>query len=107
MLCVVLCGVSLWSWCVFGVYVCLCVFLCVLLHTEKNVKKNRVWIQRRLRVYIQNVPVYTGTTRTCARGAGTHGDVLNPHTVFFFTFGVITWPQRSTKETRGSFPFAV
>ena len=33
---------------------------------------------------IQNVPVYAGTTRTCvstcARGAGTHGDVLNLHT---------------------------
>ena len=33
---------------------------------------------------VQNVPVCTGTTRTCvsicARGAGTHGDVLNVHT---------------------------
>ena len=39
------------------------------------------------RVYIQNVPVYAGTTRTCvetcARGAGTHGDVLNVHTGTF------------------------
>ena len=38
------------------------------------------------RVYTQNVPVCTGTTRTsiktCARGAGTHGDVLNGHTGF-------------------------
>ena len=36
-------------------------------------------------MYVQNVPVYTGTTRTyvstCARGAGTHGDVLNVQTV--------------------------
>ena len=39
------------------------------------------------RVSIQNVPVYAGTTRkcvsTCARGAGTHGDVLNAHTGTF------------------------
>ena len=36
------------------------------------------------RVSVQNVPVCTGTTpacgNTCGRGAGTHGDVLNPHT---------------------------
>ena len=36
------------------------------------------------RVYIRNVPVCTGTTRTCVstcgRGAGTHGHVLNVHT---------------------------
>ena len=35
------------------------------------------------RVYVQNVPVYTGTMRTVstsARGAGTHGDVLDGHT---------------------------
>ena len=35
----------------------------------------------------KNVPVCTGTTRTCvsacARGAGTHGDVLNVHTGTF------------------------
>ena len=40
-----------------------------------------------LRVYVQNVSVCTGTTRTCvstcARGAGTHGDVLNVHTQTF------------------------
>ena len=42
----------------------------------------RVYVQNALRVLIQNVPVCTGTTRTClcARGAGTHGDVLNQHT---------------------------
>ena len=38
----------------------------------------------RPRVYVQNVPVCTGTTRThvstCARGVGTHGDVLGGHT---------------------------
>ena len=36
------------------------------------------------RVYIYNVTVYAGTTRTCvstcARDAGTHGDVFNVHT---------------------------
>ena len=36
------------------------------------------------RVYVQSVPVCSGTTRTfvstCVRGAGTHGDVLNVHT---------------------------
>ena len=64
--------------------------------------------QKRLRVYIQNVPVCTGTTRTCvstcARGAGTHGDVLNGHTgergrrspsILLTT----------SKETRGSYTF--
>ena len=44
---------------------------------------------KRPRVYIQNVPVCTGTTRTCvstcARGAGTHGDILNAHTGTFWT----------------------
>ena len=65
------------------VLLCVCVFVCVLRHAEKC-GKTRVWIQKRLRVYIQNVTVYAGTTRTCvsacARGAGTHGDVLNVHT---------------------------
>ena len=66
--------------------VCLvCVSVCC--GTLKKREKNRVWIQTRLRVSIQNVPVYAGTTRTCvetcARGAGTHGDVLNVHTGTF------------------------
>ena len=67
----------------FGVFgVCVCV--CVCCGTLKKRGKNRVWIQKRLRVYIQNVPVCTRTTRTCVttcrRDAGTHGDVLNAHT---------------------------
>ena len=69
----------------FGVCVCVCVFVCC--GTLKKRGKPRVWIQKRLRVYIQNVPVSTGTTRTCvstcARGAGTHGDALNVHTQAF------------------------
>ena len=61
-------------------------FVCVLRHAEKT-WKNRVRIQKSLRVYIQNVLVYASTTRTCvetcARGAGTHVDVLNVHTGTF------------------------
>ena len=81
MLWVVLCGVvSLWSWCCWWSW---SVFVCVCCGTLKKRGKTRVWIQKRLRVYIQNVPVCTCTTRTCvetcARGAGTHGDVLNVH----------------------------
>ena len=71
----------------FGVCVCLCVCvrLCVLKHDEKAWKnKPELGFNNALRVYIQNVSVYAGTTRThvetCARGAGTHGDVLNQHT---------------------------
>ena len=45
--------------------------------------------RKNLRELIQNVPVCTGTTRTCVstcgRGAGTHGDVLNLHTEVFWT----------------------
>ena len=45
--------------------------------------------RKNLRVQIQNVPVCTGTTpacvKTCGRGAGTHGDVLNLHTEVFWT----------------------
>ena len=41
-------------------------------------------LTKRLHVYVRNVTVCTGTTRTCvstcARGARTHGDVLNVHT---------------------------
>ena len=54
MLCVVLSGVS----CVFGVCGC------ELRHAEKT-WKTHIWLQERLRVYIQNVPVYAGITRTC------------------------------------------
>ena len=45
-------------------------------------------LSKRNRVYVQNVPVCPGTTRTCfntcAHGAGTHGDVSNVHTEAFF-----------------------
>ena len=78
-LCVVVVVVCVW---------CVCVCVCVCCGTLKKCrKKTRVWVQKRHRVYVQNVPLYTSTTRTCvstcARGAGTHGDVLNVHTVAF------------------------
>ena len=75
--CVVLCvvsvsvSVSLWR-------VSLCLCLC------GKLKNLRVYVQNGLRVYVQNVPVYTGTTHTCvstcARGVNTHCDVLNVYT---------------------------
>ena len=58
---------------------------CVVWHTGKNPCVD----SKGPRVYVQNVPVCTGTTRTCVttcgRGAGTHGDVLNLHTEVFET----------------------
>ena len=54
---------------------------------------------KRHRLYVQNVPMFAGTTRTCvstcARGAGTHVDVLNVHTGFF---------QCVTQDTRHETP---
>ena len=64
---------------------------------------------RRLRVYIQHVPVYAGTTRTCfnmcawcrytrRRVECTHGDVLDGHTGFFSTCHTTT-PQHPPRDT--------
>ena len=83
LVCVCVCSCVCVCFCV--VCVCgVCVCVCVCWGTLKKRGKTRMWIPTRLRVYMQNVPVYAGTTRTCvstcARGAGTHGDVLNPHT---------------------------
>ena len=87
----VLCGLV----CCVSFVLCLFVLWCETL-------QNRVWIQKRLRVYIQNVPVCAGTTRThaltCARGCRhtrrrlgrTHGDVLDGHT------GVLNGRQSTT-----------
>ena len=105
------------------------VCVCVCCGTLKKHEKTRVWIQNALRVCIQNVPLYAGTTSTCvstcARGAGTHGDVLNLHTegvlhIHTAGQGVIVSSayqnlptygyhviQRFTKETSGSSPFSV
>ena len=56
---------------------------------------------KRLRVYIQNVPVYSGNTRTClttfARVAGIHGDVLNIHTE---AFGIFSVPHHTAHTPR-------
>ena len=65
-------------------------------------------------VVVEYVCVRCGVARSCARGAGTHGDVLNGrfgrrhgeegecHRQFclpkFAHVGVVTWSQRSTKE---------
>ena len=80
-------------------------------------------------MYVQNVVVHAGTTRTCVstctRGAGIHGDVLNVHAEVFFesthgkqeviissayhnlpTYGYHVL-QKFTKETFGSFPNSV
>ena len=60
----------------------------------------------RPRVYVENVPVCTGTTRTCfntcARGAGIHGDVLNVHTEAFLkpNTGFSTFFQRAATHTQ-------
>ena len=85
-------------------------------------RKTRVLIQERLRVYIQHVPVYAGTTRTYfstrARGAGTqrrrfewtHGEKGGGgHRQFcsprFAHVGLSRASERFTKETLGSNPF--
>ena len=86
---------------------------------------------KRPRVYVHNVPVCSGTTRTCvstcARGPGTHGDVLNVHTGTlrmntqqegggghrqfclpkFAHVGLSCAPEKFTKEALGSYPFEV
>ena len=68
--------------------------------------------EKRLRVYVQNVPVCTGTTRThvetCARGAGkhgdvferTHGDVLSGHTWFFSVSHTTPHGERDSDRQR-------
>ena len=64
-------------WCVDCV---VCAVLCCGVKRWKNRVDSK---KKRLRVYVQNVPVYAGTTRTrvesCARGASTHWDVSRVH----------------------------
>ena len=68
------------------------------LRCSRNVKNHMFTDEKRHRVYVQSVPVCSGTTRTCvstcARGAGTHGDVLNLRTEGFFCV-----PSRATHHT--------
>ena len=72
-----------WSWCVFSACACVFVCLCELRHAEK-MWKNPVCGFKTAPCVHSKRPVCTGTARTCvstcARGAGTHGEVLNPHT---------------------------
>ena len=57
------------------------------LRCSRNAKNTCFTDEKRHRVYVQSVFVSSGTTRThvetCARGAGTHGDVLNLRTEGF------------------------
>ena len=73
--CVVWCGVMSCVAC----RVCVCVMRAVWCGTLKTPCVD----SKRLHVYIRNVPVYAGNTRTCskacARVAGIHWDVLNAH----------------------------
>ena len=56
------------------------------------------------RVYVQNFPVCTGNTSTCinscGRRAGTHGDVLNGHTLTFWTDTHHRERERETETQR-------
>ena len=60
------------------------------------------------RVYVQNVSVCTGNTstcvNTCARGAGTHGGVLNLHTEGWSSSVLLTkiFPRRVIACSRSS-----
>ena len=67
-------------WCVV-VSSCVCVWCGVVCRVVWHAENPVCRLKNALRVYIQNVPVYAGNTRTCfsacARGASTHGDVLN------------------------------
>ena len=84
MLCVVLCVVVVVVMLV--VVVCVFVYVCVSVccgTLKKRGKNQCVDSKTPPCVHSQSVPVYAGTTRTCvstcARGASTHGDVLNVH----------------------------
>ena len=92
--CGVCCGVMWCVWCCVCCGVVCCGVWCVWCP--------RVYVQKRLRVYVQNVPVCTGTTpacvTTCGRGAGTHGDVLNLHKEGFF---VHTHGREGERRERG------
>ena len=76
-------------WCVLCCVLCLvsCVLWCDTLNPPP-------------RVSVQNVTVRTGNTRTCfytcARGAGTHGDILNGHTGSVFSVSHHNKTQHTT-----------
>ena len=66
-----------------------CVVLCVVLCCVCGVVCGAAWHAEKTSVCRFKTSPCTGTTRTCVttcgRGAGTHGDVLNPHTEVFWT----------------------
>ena len=99
--CVVRVGVCVRCVCVVCVCVCLWCVVCLVCGVAR--RKN-------LRVEIQNVPVCTGTTRTCVttcgRGVGTHRDVLNLHTEVFWkdTRGGRREKEGEERERRGRSP---
>ena len=72
-LCCVVCVVCVCLVCVC-VCLCFCVFMCC--GTLKKVEKTLLWIQKRARVYVQNVPVCTCTTRTCWNTCSCRGFTL-------------------------------
>ena len=95
------------SVCCCGVLLCVVVscVLCLVWWCE-TLRNPSAWIQKRLCVYIQNVPVCTSTTRThvltCARGASIHGDVLNVHTEAFLNGRHSTTTTHTTTTTNNT-----
>ena len=118
-------GVVWWSWCVW----CVCVCVCVLRHAEKSGKNPCMGSKSSPCVHSQRPRVcrhhahmlrsmYAWCRYTRGRFERTHGDVLNPHTEGKGVFVSSAYqnlphvwsslaPQRSTKETNGSYPFSV
>ena len=96
-LCVVVClfgSVSLIG-CVVGLFVWVCLGLCVLGGGEGVYTSNAFPCVRskRFRVYRHQAHMF----HTCGLGAGTHADVLNVHTGFFLRF--FTVPQHTNTNT--------
>ena len=86
-------GVAVW---LVGVVLCVGVTVAVAVAVVCSVWCGSL---NNLRVYIQNVPVCTGTTpaivTTCARGTGTHRDVLNVHTESVLNVHTETWSMHT------------
>ena len=87
-------SVSLFG-CVVGLFVWVCLGLCVLGGGEGVYTSNAFPCVRskRFRVYRHQAHMF----HTCGLGAGTHADVLNVHTGFFLRF--FTVPHHTTPHT--------
>ena len=63
-----------------------------------------MYVQKALRVMINYVSVFAGTTfacgNTCVRGSGTHGDVLTLHTGFISVSRHTPRPRHSHNDTQ-------